>query len=64
MPPVIAPMVQLKVAPATLLAKAIFVVAPLHIVSGLAVVTFGVGLTIITKLVTLPGQPFADGVTL
>jgi hypothetical protein len=64
MPPVIAPMVQLNVAPVTLLAKAIFVVAPLHIVSGLAVVTFGVGLTVTIKLVGLPGQELAVGVTI
>jgi hypothetical protein len=64
MPPVIAPIVQLKVAPATLLAKAIFVVAPLQIVNGLAVVTFGVGLTVTTKFVTLPAQLLAVAVTL
>jgi hypothetical protein len=42
-PPVIAPTVQLKVAPATLLVSAILVVVPLQIVVGLTVVAFGVG---------------------
>jgi hypothetical protein len=62
--PVTGPIVQLKVAPETLLVKAIFVVAPLHIVVGLAVVTFGVGLTVITMLTGAPGQEFAVGVTI
>ena len=52
-----------KVAPATLLAKAILVVAPLQIVVGLTVVTFGVGLTVTTMFVGLPGHELAVGVT-
>ena len=63
-PPVIAPMVQLKVAPATLLVSAILVVPPLQIVVELAVVTFGVGLTVTTKFVALPGHELAVGVTI
>ena len=62
-PPVIVPIVQLKVAPETLLFNAIFVAVPLQIVVGLMVVTFGVGFTVTTMFVAFPGQPFADGVT-
>jgi hypothetical protein len=61
---VIAPIVQLKVAPATLLLSAILVVAPLQIVSVLDVVTLGVGLTVTTKLVGAPGHELAVGVTI
>jgi len=53
-----------KVVPATLLLNAILVVAPLQIVVGLAVVTFGVGLTVTIKLVGLPGHELAVGVTI
>jgi hypothetical protein len=63
-PPVIVPMVQLKVAPATLLARDILVVAPLQIVSVLDVVTFGVGFTVTTKLVGAPVHELAVGVTI
>ncbi len=55
-PPVIVPMVQLKVAPATLLVKAIFVEAALHTVRGLIVVTSGVGLTVMVKVCAGPSQ--------
>ena len=63
-PPVIVPIVQLKVAPVTLLFNAIFVVVPLQIVVGLAVVTSGAGFTVTTMFIGMPGQPFADGVTI
>jgi len=63
-PPVIAPMVQLKVAPVTLLARAMLVAVALQIVRGLAVVTFGVGLTVTTMLVGIPGHELAVGVTI
>jgi hypothetical protein len=63
-PPVIVPMVQSNVAPETLLTKAIFVVDPLHIVVGLDVVTFGVGLTVTTMLVGLPEHELAVAVTI
>ena len=63
-PPVIVPIVQLKVAPVTLLFNVIFVVVPLQIVVGLAVVTFGFGFIVTTMFVGAPGQPFADGVTI
>ena len=55
-PPVIAPIVQLKLAPLTLLFKAIFVAVPLQIVVGLAVITFGVGFTVTVTVKLLPGQ--------
>jgi hypothetical protein len=55
-PPVIPPTVQLKVAPAILLIKAIFVGTALQTVSGLTVVTFGTGLTVIVKVCTGPSQ--------
>ena len=55
-PPVIAPIVQLKLAPLTLLFKAIFVAVPLQIVVGLAVDTFGVGFTVTVTVKLLPGQ--------
>jgi len=45
-----------------LLVSAILVVEALQIVVGLAVVTFGVGLTVTTKFTGLPGQVFAIGV--
>jgi hypothetical protein len=61
---VIAPIVQLKVVPTTLLVKTMLVADPLQIVNGLTVPTAGVGLTVTTKLVTLPGQELAVGVTL
>jgi hypothetical protein len=63
-PPVTGPMVQAKVAPVTLLLNAIPVVAPLQMVSGLTVVAFGVGLTVTTMLIELPGHEFAVGVTI
>ena len=63
-PPVIVPMVQLKVAPATLLLSAILVVAPLQMVVELDVVTFGVGLTVTTMLVGIPGHELAVEVTI
>jgi len=63
-PPVIVPMVQLKMAPVTLLLSAILVVVPLQMVVGLAVVTFGVGLTVTTMLVGIPGHELAVGVTI
>jgi hypothetical protein len=55
-PPVVPAIVQLNVAPATLLVRAIFVVSVLHIVVGLAVETFGVGLTVIVKVCAGPVQ--------
>ena len=55
-PPLIAPTVQLKLAPLTLLFKAIFVAVPLQIVVGLAVITFGVGFTVTVTVKLLPGQ--------
>jgi hypothetical protein len=63
-PPVIAPIVQLKVAPPTLLVKDILVDAPLQIVVGLTVDTSGVGFTVTTMLVGLPGHELAVGVTI
>jgi hypothetical protein len=63
-PPVIGPMVQAKVAPATLLLNTILVVAPLHMVVALAVVTFGIGLTVTTMLAGLPEHELAVGVTI
>ena len=63
-PPVIVPIVQLKVAPVTLLFNAIFVAVPLQIVVGLAVVTFGVGFTVTTMFVVIPEQVLAEGVTI
>ena len=57
-------MVQLKVAPATLLLSAILVVAPLQMVVELDVVTFGVGLTVTTMLVGIPGHELAVEVTI
>ena len=55
--------VQLKVVPATLLLNAMEVVAPEQIVceDGVAVTT-GVGLTVMTTMIGVPGHPFADGV--
>jgi len=44
------PIVQLKVAPVTLLFSAIFVDVALHMVVALEVVTFGVGLTVIVNV--------------
>ena len=55
-PPVMVPTVQLKLAPLTLLFKAIFVAEPLQIVVGLAVITFGVGFTVTVTVKLLPGQ--------
>jgi len=63
-PPVIGPIVQLKVVPDTLLFNTIFVVSPLHIIVGLDVVTFGIGFTVTTIFVGIPGHPFANGVTI
>jgi uncharacterized protein Usg len=63
-PPVIVPIVQLKFAPETLLVNAILVDVALQIVVGLTVVTFGVGLTVTTILVVLPGHELATGVTI
>jgi len=63
-PPVIVPIVQLKVAPATLLVSAILVVSPLQIVVGLTVVTFGVGFTVTIISTGVPGHELAVGVTL
>ena len=63
-PPVIAPIVQLKVAPVTLLARVMLVAVTLQIIRGLAVVTFGVGLTVTTMLVGIPGHELAVGVTI
>lgn len=66
-PPVVPAIVQLNVAPATLLVSAIFVVSVLQIVVGLAVETFGVGLTVIVKVCEGPihvTEPFVKfGVT-
>ena len=62
--PVIVPIVQLKVAPVTLLVKDMLVVAPLQIAVGLAVVTLGFGYTVTTILIGTPGQPLAVGVTI
>ena len=55
-PPVIAPIVQLKVVPATLLVNAIFVVVPLQIVVGLIVETLGVGFIVTVTVKAGPGQ--------
>jgi len=63
-PPVIVPIVQLKVVPDTLLFNTIFVVSPLHMVVGPVVVTFGAGLTVTNMFFGMPGQPFAEGVTI
>lgn len=63
-PPVIAPIVQLYVAPATLLLRVMFVLVALHIVVGPVYVTFGVGLTVTTMSTGAPGHEFASGVTL
>ena len=63
-PPVIVPIVQLKVVPVTLLFNVIFVAVPLQIVVGLTVVTLGFGFTVTTMFVGAPGQPFANGVTI
>jgi hypothetical protein len=49
-PPVTPPTVQLKVAPATLLVREILIAFVLQIVVGLAVETFGVGLTVIVNV--------------
>ena len=61
-PPVTPAIVQLNVVPATLPVRAIFVVAALHIVVGLAVETVGVGFTVIVKLSAGPvhvTEPFS-----
>jgi hypothetical protein len=52
------------VAPATLLAKAIFVVPPLQMVNELAVVTFGVGFTVTVTVNVDPTQLPDVGVTI
>ena len=62
-PPVIVPIVQLKVAPETLLFNAIFVAVPLQIVVGLAVVTFGVGYNVTVTVNVNPVQLPDVGVT-
>jgi hypothetical protein len=53
-PPVVPAIVQLNVAPATLLVRAIFVVSVLHIIVGLTVDTSGVGLTVMVKVCGVP----------
>ena len=63
-PPVIVPIVQLKVVPVTLLFNVILVAVPLQFVVGLAVVTSGAGFIVTTMFIGVPGQPFADGVTI
>lgn len=63
-PPVIVPIVQLNVAPDTELVRAMLVAVALQIVSGLADVTFGVGLTVTIMFDVIPGQEFAVGVTI
>jgi hypothetical protein len=55
-PPVTDPIVQLKVAPVILLARAILVVVAVHIVVLPVAVTSGVGLTVILKVCTGPSQ--------
>jgi len=55
-PPDIEPTVQLKVAPATLLVRAILVDEPLQYVVGLRVATSGVGLTVIEKVCAGPSH--------
>jgi hypothetical protein len=55
-PPVTDPIVQLKVAPGTLLVSAILVVVAVHIVVLPAAVTSGVGFTVIVKVCTGPSQ--------
>jgi len=62
-PPVIAPMVQLKMAPVTLLARAMLVAVALQIVRGLAVVTFGFGLTVTVTVKDDPVQLPDVGIT-
>jgi hypothetical protein len=57
-------MVQLNVAPETELVRAILVAVALHIVSGLADVTSGVGLTVTIMFEVIPGHEFAVGVTI
>jgi hypothetical protein len=63
-PPVIAPIVQLNEAPATLLFKAILVLVALQIVVKPVYVTFGVGFTVTTMSTGAPEHEPAVGVTL
>jgi hypothetical protein len=61
-PPVTDPIVQLKVAPGTLLVSAILVEVAVHIVVIPVAITSGIGLTVIVKVCTGPSQvtePFA-----
>jgi hypothetical protein len=60
-PPTIVPMVQVYVVPATLLSRAMFVAFSLHIVVELAVVTLGVGSTVITTAMGEPAHNNAPG---
>lgn len=57
-PPVVPAIVHANAAPATLLVSAILVVAALHMVVGLTVVTLGVGLIVMVNDCIGPSQVF------